>query len=84
MLGDCRYVPDQRSQVRYGGRAIQRTNPLPPAVGKQRGLLLQTAAGAFGTFRPLPALHEPLKTVLALLAHVIKHRHMNFTSLKAD
>jgi hypothetical protein len=53
-------------------------------VGKQRGLLLQTAAGAFGTFRPLPALHELLKILLALLAHVIKHWHSNFTSLKAD
>jgi hypothetical protein len=82
MPGDCRYVPDQGSQVRYGGRAIQRANPLRPAMGKQRGLLLQTAAGAFGTFRPSPALHERLKTVLALLAHVIKHRHTNLTSLK--
>jgi hypothetical protein len=84
MLGDCRYVPNQRSQVRYSGRAIQGTHALHPAVCKQRGLLLQTAAGAFGTFRPLRALHEPLKTVFAFLAHVIEHRHTNFTSLKAD
>jgi hypothetical protein len=84
MPGDCRDAPDQRPQVRYGGGAIQRTNPLHPAASEQRGLLLQTAAGAFGTFRPLPALHQPLKTVLALLAHVIEHRHTNFTSLKAD
>lgn len=70
--------------MRYGGRAIQRTNHLHPTVGKQCGLLLQTAARAFGTFRPLPTLHQPLKTVLAFLAHVIKHRHTKFTSLKAD
>jgi hypothetical protein len=77
MVGDCRYVSDQRSQVRYGGRAIQRTNLFYPAMGKQRGLLLQTHAGALGTFRALLASHKPFKTVLALSAYVVKHRHTN-------
>jgi hypothetical protein len=77
-------MPDQLSQVIDAVRGIQATDSLYPNGGNQRGLLLQTAASALGTLRPLPDANEALKLVLALLAHVIKHRHTNFTSLKTD